>query len=104
MKYMVGKLEHKMTSTDEDRYRCFVYNEGENKVYDVAQSGDATCNGLPSATEGSRTMKLTKGKTVIIFFTILVTLYFFQLLHQNQGLQSHEMQTSPITMNYTLCP
>ncbi|XP_065222448.1 uncharacterized protein LOC135847000 [Planococcus citri] len=61
MKYMVGKLEHKMTSTDEDRYRCFVYNQGDNNVYDVAQSGDATCNGLQSATEGSRTMKLTKG-------------------------------------------
>lgn len=30
--------------------------------YRVAQSGDATCNGLFSATEGSRTMTLTRGK------------------------------------------
>ncbi|KAK7605106.1 hypothetical protein V9T40_006964 [Parthenolecanium corni] len=63
MKYMVGKLEHKMTSSDEDRYRCFVWNNSpDNRVYNVAQSGDATCNGLPSATEGSRTMRLTQGK------------------------------------------
>lgn len=30
--------------------------------YRVAQSGDATCNGLFSATEGSRTMSLKRGK------------------------------------------
>lgn len=28
-------------------------------TYNIAQSGDATCNGLQSATEGSRTMRLT---------------------------------------------
>lgn len=53
LKYLVGKLEHKMTSSDEERYRCFVYNRSSLKTYDVAQSADATCNGLPSATEGS---------------------------------------------------
>lgn len=67
MKYMVGKLEHKMTSTDEDRYRCFVWNNSQdNRNYNVAQSGDATCNGLPSATEGSRTMRLTQGKWFLL--------------------------------------
>lgn len=30
--------------------------------YRVAQSGDATCNGLSSATEGSRTMALKRGE------------------------------------------
>lgn len=30
--------------------------------YRVAQSGDATCNGLFSATEGSRTMALKRGE------------------------------------------
>ncbi|CAB3371987.1 Hypothetical predicted protein [Cloeon dipterum] len=62
-RYLVGKLSHKMATTDEDRYRCFVYerNAHEHPVtFRVAQSGDATCNGLLSATEGSRTMKLTK--------------------------------------------
>lgn len=59
LKYLVGKLEHKMTSSDEERYRCFVYNRSSLKTYDVAQSADATCNGLPSATEGSRTMRFS---------------------------------------------
>ncbi|KAJ9577266.1 hypothetical protein L9F63_006172, partial [Diploptera punctata] len=61
-KYLVGKLYHKMATSDEDRYRCFVYeqhHQHNHHIYQVAQSGDATCNGLPSATEGSRTMRLT---------------------------------------------
>ena len=36
--------------------------EGLPEVYKVAQSGDATCNGLFSPLEGSRTMTLTKGE------------------------------------------
>ncbi|KAF4516759.1 hypothetical protein B566_EDAN004598 [Ephemera danica] len=62
-RYLVGKLAHKMASTDEDRYRCFVYERAPHEhppTFRVAQSGDATCNGLLSATEGSRTMRLTK--------------------------------------------
>lgn len=62
-RYLVGKLYHKMATSDEDRYRCFVYDQhhqhNHHQVYQVAQSGDATCNGLTSALEGSRTMKLT---------------------------------------------
>lgn len=62
-RYLVGKLNHKMATSDEDRYRCFVYDQhhqhNHHQVYQVAQSGDATCNGLPSPLEGSRTMKLT---------------------------------------------
>lgn len=64
-RYLVGKLYHKMATSDEDRYRCFVYEHRQSNgrvTYDVAQSGDATCNGLLSATEGSRTMKLTKAE------------------------------------------
>lgn len=36
--------------------------EGAAEIYRVAQSGDATCNGLFSPMEGSRTMTLMKGK------------------------------------------
>jgi hypothetical protein len=77
-RYLVGKLSHKMATTDEDRYRCFVYERNAHDhpvTFRVAQSGDATCNGLLSATEGSRTMKLTKGRIMqkihrcICFFT-----------------------------------
>ncbi|XP_046669907.1 uncharacterized protein LOC124360369 isoform X2 [Homalodisca vitripennis] len=62
-RYLVGQLQHKMATSDEDRYRCFVWEKrsyGKKVSFDVAQSGDATCNGLLSPTEGSRTMRLTK--------------------------------------------
>lgn len=65
-RYLVGKLQSSVATTDEDRYRCFVYRHiqgGKEMVYDVAQSGDATCNGVPSATEGSKTMRLTRVET-----------------------------------------
>jgi len=67
-RYLVGKLHHAMAHSDEDRYRCFVYERSQGQgrerrsTFDVAQSGDATCNGLLSAKEGSRTMRLTKSK------------------------------------------
>lgn len=91
-RYLVGRLHHGHASSNEDRYRCFVYEkagqtvqsnlnraamgmgtmdhevtlpggpvpEGSAEVYRVAQSGDATCNGLFSPMEGSRTMTLRK--------------------------------------------
>lgn len=90
----MGRLHHGHASSNEERYRCFVYErvgqsigglsrtilgidaidqeitfpvsgpvvEGAPDIYRVAQSGDATCNGLFSPMEGSRTMTLTKGK------------------------------------------
>ncbi|KAF3430458.1 hypothetical protein E2986_14168 [Frieseomelitta varia] len=91
-RYLVGRLHHGHASSNEDRYRCFVYEkagqtvqsnlhraamgigamdhdvgiqsgpvpEGAAEIYRVAQSGDATCNGLFSPMEGSRTMTLMK--------------------------------------------
>ncbi|RLU19343.1 hypothetical protein DMN91_007900 [Ooceraea biroi] len=93
-RYLVGRLHHGHASSNEDRYRCFVYEKaggqtvqgnlnraamgigaiehevalpagpvpegGSAEVYRVAQSGDATCNGLFSPMEGSRTMTLRK--------------------------------------------
>ncbi|XP_032510839.2 uncharacterized protein LOC116765493 isoform X2 [Danaus plexippus] len=72
LRFLVGKLHHNHATSNEDRYRCFVYEKtnasGSNMKepapggveYRVAQSGDATCNGLFSATEGSRTMALKR--------------------------------------------
>ena len=59
-------MSHAHASDDEDRFRCFVF-EFDNPFVpseglQLAQSGDATCNGLFSPNEGSRTMKLTRGK------------------------------------------
>ncbi|CAL7952336.1 unnamed protein product [Xylocopa violacea] len=91
-RYLVGRLHHGHASSNEDRYRCFVYEkvsqtgqsnlhraamgigamdhdvgiqsgpvpEDAAEIYRVAQSGDATCNGLFSPMEGSRTMMLRK--------------------------------------------
>lgn len=44
-----------------------------DQIYRVAQSGDATCNGL-SAMEGSRTMTLRRGK----FFQVLIRILIVQ--------------------------
>nr|CAD7394573.1 unnamed protein product [Timema cristinae] len=77
-RYLVGKVHHNHATSNEDRYRCFVYEKsalpvgytasehvsnGEGVDYQVAQSGDATCNGLSSAMEGSRTMILKKASS-----------------------------------------
>ncbi|XP_066144281.1 uncharacterized protein [Euwallacea fornicatus] len=64
-KYLIGKIaqgNRRSLTSDEDQYRCFIYQRGKEDgkiVYNIAQSGDATCSGLQSPTEGSRTMKLT---------------------------------------------
>lgn len=63
--YLVGKVDHIHANSDEDRYRCFIYerphHQGNTQTWNLAQSADATCQGLISAHEGSKTMKLTKG-------------------------------------------
>ncbi|XP_018332882.1 uncharacterized protein LOC108742246, partial [Agrilus planipennis] len=66
-RYLVGKVHHNHATSNEDRFRCFVYEKASTKSeaidgieFRVAQSGDATCNGLFSATEGSRTITLKR--------------------------------------------
>lgn len=71
IRYLIGRISqfNSISTSDEDQYRCFIYQrsmENGKTIYKVAQSGDATCTGLdPINIEGSRTMKLTTGKTVI---------------------------------------
>ena len=69
---MVGKLDYPHATNDEDKFRCFVYEYKDplnpaQGLY-LAQSGDATCNGLFSPHEGSRTLNLKAGK---IFFIMI---------------------------------
>lgn len=49
--------------------RCFLYEEKTHHqgrvVYMLAQSDEPTCNGLTAVSEGSRTIKLTKGRVGI---------------------------------------
>lgn len=63
-RYLVGRMEHRNAKTDEDKFRCFVFEKRGDGSFNVAQSGDATCDGLSSAIEGSRTMKLNKRPAV----------------------------------------
>ncbi|XP_076054172.1 uncharacterized protein LOC143032868 isoform X2 [Oratosquilla oratoria] len=61
--YLVGKVDHMHANGDEDRYRCFIYarnRDSDSPTWRVSQSADASCQGLSSANEGSKTMKLTK--------------------------------------------
>ncbi|XP_072948588.1 uncharacterized protein [Epargyreus clarus] len=65
-RYLVGQISQvtrrNSIASDEDTYRCFIYkgqHSDKSMTYIIAQSGDATCNGLSSPTDGSRTMKLT---------------------------------------------
>lgn len=61
VRYLVGKLQHLSAKTDEDKFRCFVFERLKDETsYQIAQSGDATCDGIFSPTEGSRTLKLSK--------------------------------------------
>lgn len=64
-RYLIGKVSQgnrRNLLSDESQYRCFIYLRNTEKgrtVYNVAQSADATCNGVQNAYEGSKTMKLT---------------------------------------------
>ena len=64
--YLVGRLSHAHATTDEERFRCFVFEFSD--AFDasaglrMAQSGDATCNGIFSPTEGSLTLTMKRGE------------------------------------------
>ncbi|CAH0548547.1 unnamed protein product, partial [Brassicogethes aeneus] len=64
-RYLIGKMAQggrRSLTSDEDQYRCFIYQrsvENGKVVYNIAQSGDASCTGVSNAFEGSRIMKLT---------------------------------------------
>lgn len=65
-RYLVGQISQvqrrNSIASDEDTYRCFIYkgqHTDKTTTYTIAQSADATCNGLSSPMDGSRTMKLT---------------------------------------------
>lgn len=57
VRYLVGRLVHAAAKTDADRLRCFAYEQFDGG-WQLAQSGDATCDALSGATEGSRTLRL----------------------------------------------
>lgn len=64
--YLLGKmrLDHRTITSNEEAYRCFIYEKTKsNHVgYNVAISGDASCAGVVSPTEGAKALVLTKGE------------------------------------------
>ncbi|KOB67952.1 Uncharacterized protein OBRU01_16791, partial [Operophtera brumata] len=73
-RYLVGQISQvqrrNALASDEDTYRCFIYkgqHSDKSMTYNIAQSGDATCNGLSSPTDGSRTMKLTNSESSMTY-------------------------------------
>lgn len=56
-RYLIGLVSHHHAISNEERFRCFVYEKmpsggsgsSKDSEYKLAQSGDATCNGLESA-------------------------------------------------------
>jgi hypothetical protein len=69
--YLLGKLRLDHSTTNEEAYRCFIFEKTKNghTGYNVAISGDATCTGVSSPTEGARALVLTKGKEMDRHFT-----------------------------------
>ncbi len=70
--YLVGKLNYQLSAgsiSNEDRYRCFIYEMVKgHTIVKIAVSGDATCSGVTSPTEGARTLTFTKGKCMHSLF------------------------------------
>jgi len=61
--YLVGAIDRQYVYTDEQRYRCFVYQyngKGEKRIIKMAESGSATCRGLWSPQEGARVFEIKK--------------------------------------------
>ncbi|KAF2352658.1 hypothetical protein FHG87_016585 [Trinorchestia longiramus] len=68
-KYFVGRIDSRKALTDEDKYRCFAWEHSREKgLYDfkMAQSEDATCNGVPSASDGAVILQIRKGTTRVV--------------------------------------
>ncbi|KAK2583583.1 hypothetical protein KPH14_009527 [Odynerus spinipes] len=61
--YMVARLYGDRKTNDEESYRCFIYTKGSNNTWHMAQSADATCTGLLSITEASKTFKMKQRYT-----------------------------------------
>ena len=83
-RYFVGRLKGRRAVTDEDRYRCFAWervrNDKDPLDYRMAQSGDATCNGVFSAYDGAKNLRIRKGKLVVFRVRTSMTPLFLLLL------------------------
>ena len=56
--YLVVRLNQTGIAADENRYRCILYEKLSNATLKLAQSGEASCNGLTNTGEGSRNLQM----------------------------------------------
>ncbi|KAG9509266.1 hypothetical protein GZH46_02224, partial [Fragariocoptes setiger] len=57
--YMIGRLESASNGADRGKFRCYMYEKSGNNDYLMAQSQDESCDGLFSASDGPRSMRIT---------------------------------------------
>lgn len=100
-RYLVGKVSNYHIASGEDHYRCFVFEKSTSGSialdsdstpdpdveYRIAQSGDATCTGLFSPIEGSRTMILKRSKSPLISIIVILVLPCWDLRERKICLQ-----------------
>ncbi|XP_068986355.1 uncharacterized protein [Bombus flavifrons] len=55
---LVARLHAPRKTSDEDSYRCFIYEQTSNNSWNLAQSEDASCTGLISVKEAAKTFKM----------------------------------------------
>lgn len=63
----MGKLNHNLATSDEDKFRCFIIEKNNTdsvESYNIGQSGDASCDGLFTPKDGLRTFKIRKTSNI----------------------------------------
>ncbi|OAD57435.1 hypothetical protein WN48_01986 [Eufriesea mexicana] len=60
---LVARLHDPRKTSDEDSYRCFIYEQTSNNSWNLAQSADASCTGLISVKEAAKTFKMKPKNT-----------------------------------------
>ncbi|CAK9819187.1 hypothetical protein ANTQUA_LOCUS10086 [Anthophora quadrimaculata] len=55
-------LSHTHKTSDEDSYRCFIYEQTSNNSWNLAQSADASCTGLSSVKEGGKMFRMRQSE------------------------------------------
>lgn len=115
-RYFVGRLEGRRAVTDEDRYRCFAWERGRNEKdktdYRMAQSGDATCNGVFSAYDGAKNLRIKKaGSYSGCEFPPWVAMHhrwhaldkgvIYSVVHHNTTLKLHRPRNQPMSLGLT---
>lgn len=101
--YLVGKVDHQYARNDEDRYRCFAFEnsilgDGRTRTtWKMSQSGDASCMGLFSVYDGYKTMKLTKvssGIKTCKFPSWLTNIQHWRSFDSSENYDFHNENTS----------